>query len=222
MGLPVAAVALMAQFIDPRLAITLMVFPILFANTWQFLRARERVLIAKRHWIFALALLITFSIATFFTARVSGNALIIFVGIVIIVFSITNLMFNPPPIPDRLDRPCQIFFGALSGITGGLTAIWSPAIAIYLIGRGIEKDEFVGISGFLFLVGSIPLCLGFWLNGMLTGTTAVLSMTMMIPTLIGFSLGEFIRKRIDAKKFKSIVLIFFLFMGLNLIRKGLF
>jgi len=220
--LPVAAVALMAQFIDPRLAITLMVFPILFANTWQFYRAKDRLQIARHHWIFALALLVTFSVATFFTARISGNALIIFVGIVIIVFSLTNLIFNPPPIPDRLDRASQTFFGALSGITGGLTAIWSPAIAIYLIGRGKEKDEFVGISGFLFLVGSIPLCIGFWLNGMLTGSTAVLSMAMMIPTLIGFSLGEFIRKRMDAKKFKSIVLIFFLMMGVNLIRKGVF
>ena len=222
MGLPVAAVALMAQFIDPRLAIALMVFPILFANTWQFFRAKKRLRIAQRHWVFALALLVTFSIATFFTARISGNTLIVFVGIVIILFSITNLVFNPPAIPNRLDRLCQVFFGALSGVTGGLTAIWSPAIAIYLIGRGIEKDELVGISGFLFLVGSIPLCIGFWLNGMLTGSTAVLSMTMMIPTLVGFSLGEFIRKRIDAKRFKSIVLIFFLFMGLNLIRKGIF
>jgi len=197
-----------------------MVFPILFANTWQFFRAKQRIQIARQHWIFALTLLVSFSIATFFTSRISASSLIIFVGLVIILFSLSNLIFNPPAISDRLDSPLQAICGTISGITGGLTAIWSPAIAIYLIGRGKEKDEFVGISGFLFLVGSIPLCIGFWLNGMLTGSTALLSMTMMIPTLIGFSLGEFIRQRMDAKKFRSIVLVFFLLMGVNLIRKG--
>ncbi len=198
-----------------------MVFPILFANTWQFFRARERLKIAQQHWFFAFTLLISLSTATFFTSRISTSALVIFVGIVIILFSLTNLIFNPPPISDRLDRACQGLFGVISGITGGLTAIWSPAIAIYLIGRGKEKDDFVGISGFLFLVGSIPLCIGFWQNGMLTGQTALLSMGMMIPTLIGFSIGEYIRQRMDAKRFKSLVLVFFLLMGINLIRKGL-
>ncbi len=220
-GLPVAAVALMAQFIDPRLAIALMVFPIMFANIWQFFRARQRLRIVQEHWIFALTMLISLGIATVFTSRISTSALIIFVGVVIILFSLTNLMFNPPAIPNRLDRACQSVFGVISGITGGLTAIWSPAIAIYLIGRGKEKDEFVGISGFLFLVGSIPLCIGFWQNGMLTGRTALLSMGMMIPTLIGFSIGEYIRRRIDARRFKTLVLVFFLLMGINLIRKGL-
>ena len=219
--MPVAAVALMAQFIDPRLAITLMVFPILFANIWQYFRASDRLQILCEHWVFALVLLVSLSAATIFTSRISSDALIIFVGIVIILFSLTSLMFNPPAIADRFDRPFQVLFGAISGITGGLTAIWSPAIAIYLIGRGREKDEFVGISGFLFLVGSIPLCFGFWRNGMLTGTNALLSMGMMIPTLIGFSIGEFIRQRIDAKRFKTLVLVFFLLMGINLIRKGL-
>jgi len=221
-GLPVAAVALMAQFIDTRLDIALMVFPILFANIWQFFRAKGKSRIVRQYWLFATVLLISLMTATTFTAQISVNMLITFVGIVIIVFSLMNLAFTPPPIPDRFDKPLQGLFGLLSGITGGLTAIWSPAIAIYLIGRGVEKDDFVGISGFLFLTGSIPLAIGFWHNGMLTGTTAILSMTMMVPTLVGFSLGEMIRRRLDAEKFKTIVLVFFLLMGFNLIRKAYF
>ena len=219
-GLPIAAVALMAQFIDPRLAIALMVFPIMFANIWQFFRARDHLWIIRNHAVFALVMLVSLATATYFTARISTGALIAFIGVVIIIFSIINLVFNPPPIPDRFDRPMQFVFGLASGVTGGLTAIWSPAIAVYLIGRGVGKDEFVGISGYLFLLGSIPLAIGFWHNGMLTGTTATTSMGMMIPTLIGFSIGELIRNRMNAQRFKTFVLIFFLLMGLNLIRKA--
>jgi uncharacterized membrane protein YfcA len=86
----------------------------------------------------------------------------------------------------------------------------------------VEKDEFVGSTGFLFLVGSLPLCVGYWNNGMLTGPVALISASMILPTLAGFTVGEVLRKRIDARRFKTLVLVFFLLIGINLVRRSLF
>jgi len=219
-GLPIAAVGLMTLSIDPRLAISLMVFPIMFANIWQYFRSTKALWIAKHYWLFAVVLLLSLLSTTFFTARISTSLLLAFIGLVIVIFSLMNLAFTPPPIPSRFDRLAQTVCGIVAGVMGGLTAMWSPAIATYLISRGTSKDDFVGISGFLFLVGSVPLCIGFWQNGMLTGPVALVSAGMILPTLIGFSIGEWIRRRLDADKFKTIVLVFFLFVGLNLIRKA--
>ncbi len=138
----------------------------------------------------------------------------------IIVFASTNLLFKPPSISARANQPMQIIFGVAAGIMGGLTAVFSPPITMYLMGRGVEKDQFVSVSGFVFLVGCVPLTLGFLNNGLLTPTISIQSMAMIIPTLMGFSLGELIRKRINPEDFKKVVLIFFFVMGANLIRKS--
>lgn len=221
LGLPVAAVGLMAQFIDTKLAITLMVFPILFANSWQFYRGKNHVLIIKRYWLLAAAVFVSILIATTFTAKISATVITTFLGVVIIIFALSNLLFKPPKISDLTDRPMQIIFGVAAGIMGGLTAVFSPPITMYLIGKDVEKDQFVSVSGFIFLVGCVPLTLGFLYNGLLTPTISIQSAAMIIPTLIGFSLGELIRQRINAAHFKKTVLVFFFIMGANLIRKSI-
>ncbi len=221
-GLPIAAVGLMAQFIDPRLAMSLMVFPIMFTNIWQMYRAGEVVCTIRKYWLFVVILIVTLMVTTFYTVRVSTQILVGFVGIVVILFSLMNMAFNPPPIPSRFERPGQVVGGLLAGIMGGLTAIWSPPIAAYLIARGVGKDEFIRTTGLVFFVGSIPLCIGFWQNGMLTGPVAMISVSMIIPTLAGFSLGEAIRRNLEPQRFKTLVLVFFLLIGFNLLRKSLF
>ena len=211
----------MSLYIDPRLAIALMVFPIVFSNIWQLYRSGRIFQTAQRYRVFAGFLLMVLFITTFFTAKVSTGALLIIVGLLITVFSMINLWTIPPKLPDRLDRVGQIIGGITAGITGGLTAIWAPSIAIYLIARKTEKEEFVGATGFLFLIGSVPLGIGFWQNGMMSGQIALVSAAMIVPTLLGYFLGEATRKRIRAERFRTLILVFFLLMGFNLIRKGI-
>ncbi|MDA0349155.1 MAG: sulfite exporter TauE/SafE family protein [Verrucomicrobia bacterium] len=220
-GLPIAAVGLMTQFIDPRLAISLVVFPIMFSNIWQMFRAGEIKNTVIKYWIFAFVLAISLLVTTFYTARVAADVLVAFVGVVIILFSLMNLISTPPSIPEKVDRPSQLIGGLIAGVMGGFTAIWSPPIAAYLIARNTDKDEFVRATGFLFLIGSIPLSVGFWQNGLMTGPVAMVSAGMIIPTIAGFSIGEIIRRKLNPDRFKKLVLIFFLLIGLNLIRKAI-
>ena len=45
---------------------------------------------------------------------------------------------------------------------------------------------------------------------------------MVVPTLIGFALGERLRRHLDASRFRLAVLVMFLVMGLNLLREAFF
>lgn len=202
------------------MAVALVVFPMMVSNAWQVFRMGEFTKALRDYWIFAAALMSVLWLTTSVTAAISQDALIAMVGIVIVVFAVTSLAVKPPPLPDRYDQVGQALAGTAAGVLGGLTAIWSPPMVTYLIARGLDKDEFVRASGLLILLGSLPLCIGFWQTGLLNGANAPVSAAMIVPTLLGFSLGEVLRRRLKADRFRVILLLVFLVMGLNLIRKA--
>ena len=220
-GLPTAAIGISSQFIDPRMAISLVVFPILFSNTWQVFREGKIIQAFKSCWLFALTMMIVLVAMTFVTAGIDTNTLFFIIGLVIFTFAVTGLLFSPPALPDRFDSIAQFVGGALSGVLGGLTAIWAPPIVIYLMARRVGKEDFVRITGVLLFLGSISLCIGFWQAGLLTGSSSLFSIGLAIPTLLGFSLGEILRRKLNSQRFRTLVLLIFLVMGLNLIRRSI-
>ena len=87
--------------------------------------------------------------------------------------------------------------------------------------RRVEKEEFVAATGVMIFAGTLPLIGGFWSTGLINGPSVGLSIVLFLPALAGFFLGEALRRRLDADRFRKVVLLVFLVMGLNLIRKAL-
>lgn len=220
LGLPTASVGIMTQFIDPVLAIVLVVFPAMVANAWQLWQAGDVLRACRDYRIIALSLMLAIWLTTFITAEVGKDTLLLIVGIAVVIFALTSLLVSPPRLPDRFDKPAQLVAGVSSGILGGLTSIWSPPMVTYLLSRRLDKDEFVRVTGLLIFAGTLPLAAGFWRAGFFTETSVLVSMAMVVPSLIGFQLGAMIRKRIDAGKFQTVFLIVFLLMGLNIVRRA--
>lgn len=221
LGLPMTAIGILSQAIDPRIAIPLVVFPAMLSNVWQVWRMGETRRALKDYWIFAVFLIVVLWFTTSITAQVSKGTLLVILGSAVILFSASSLLAQPPRLPARYDRPAQAVAGALAGLLGGLTAIWAPPMVIYLLARRVGKDEFVRASGLLLLVGTLPLAAGFWHHGLLDGEVAPLSALMVLPTIAGFQIGAMIRKRMDAQRFQSVVLMVFFLLGLNILRQGL-
>lgn len=221
-GLPTAAVGLMSQFTDPRTAIVMVVFPILVTNFWQMLRAGHFLRTLKRYRYFNITIIIVLGLTTIAFPYIPTNGLMLALGAIIVLFAITSLISAPPAVPEKHDKPAQFIAGTFAGVIGGLTSIWGPPMVIYLLARRVDKDEFVRALGTMLFLGGIPLAFGFWANGLLTRETAPASLLMVVPALIGFSMGEIIRQRIHADRFRTAVLLVFLFIGLNLLRRALF
>ena len=100
---------------------------------------------------------------------------------------------------------------------GGMTSIWAPPMVIYLIGRQTDKDTFIAATGFLFSVGSIPLLIGFILNGMLSLELGWVALLCVLPSLLGFRIGMRIRSKLSTSLFRKLVLLAFLILGLRTI-----
>ena len=219
-GLPTTSIGILSQFTDPRLAIAVVVFPILLSNSYQIWREGRIVETLRRYKIFAVVLMVFLFGSTQITASISTQTLIIILGSVMVLFALSNFIATPPAIPQKYDSIAQVTAGATSGLIGGLTSIWAPPMVIYLLSRRVDKTEFIRATGLLILLGGISLAIGFWNAGLLTTEISLLSIAMIVPTLLGFRLGEYLRTKLDATRFRQLVLILFLVMGLNLIRKA--
>lgn len=221
-GLPTASISILSQFYDPRIAITLVIFPMMISNFWQLITSGDFINTLKSFWLFGLVLMFSIAIFTNFSAVIPVEIIMIILGFVIILFVLSSLFVYPAVLPERFDKLAQVIAGNIAGVMGGLTAIWSPPMVIYLISRRVEKDVFIRATGLLVTMGSIPLCIGYWKNGFMTGPLASISILLIIPTLIGFYFGEKIRQKIEPAIFQKIILIVFLFMGMNIIRQAIF
>ena len=217
LGMPTTVVGILSQFTDPRQAIALLLLPILISNTWQIYRSRMAMKVFKKLWVFCFVLCALVFITSQFAATISTNVLTISVGIVIILFVVTNFFLKTFAIPDNADKTYQIGFGAAAGVMGGLTSLWAPPVVAYLFSKNLSKDEFVASVGVLLMAGSIPLLGGYITAGLTTPMLLLYSLGMVIPTLAGFAVGEWARSFLQAEQFRKILLAIFLLLGTNLI-----
>ena len=220
-GLPTASIALMTLVLDPRVAIALVMFPMLGSNLWQILRAGYLRRTARRYGLFSIVLMAGVAATAFATKDASDRFLLAALGVVVLIFVLLSWRQLVPKISDRFDKAAQIGFGIFAGVIGGMTAAWAPPMAMYLAAKRVDKDEFVRATGFMITAGSIPLVWAYIQIGFMTGPLAGISGAMLIPTLLGFTAGETIRARLSPEGFRTSILILFAILGLNLIRRAI-
>lgn len=220
MGLPTVALALMTLVLDPRLAISLILVPMLVSNLWQAVRGEPVTQVARRYWRFAVALAVCVAFSVWLTRSASDRLLLFTLGAIIVVFTGLSWKNLIPEVPQRLSHPFEFGMGALGGLIGGMTAAWAGPIAIFLATKRVPRDAFVQATGFLIAAGSLPLMLTYFAVGHVNGELFVASFLLLLPTFAGFSLGEALRKRTDPELFRRVFLLVFLGLGLNLLYRA--
>ena len=219
-GLPAASMAFLTLIMPPAEAIPLLWLSILATNTLQFTHTPNKREIAQEYWLFALAIMVCIFVTSMFIADYPTALLTVAIGVAMVLFSLNILLGIKLRIGPG--RGWHLGFGALSGVLGGISSIWSPTVAMYLVAREVPKDKFIGATGFLFLAGVLPLGAGQVVAGILTVPVLVKSALALCVVLVGFRIGEMLRDRVSQEFFRKAVLIAFLLMGLRLIAIGLF
>ena len=218
-GLPAASMAFLTLVMPPTEAIPLLWLSILATNALQFAHAPNKFDIAREYWLFALAIMVSIFVTSMYITSYPSALLTVAIGIAMVLFSL-NLLFGIK-LNIGSGRGWHLGFGVLSGVLGGISSIWSPTVAMYLVARDVNKERFIGATGFLFLAGVLPLGAGQLVAGILTGPALIKSSLALIVVLIGFRIGEMLRHRVSQELFRKAVLVAFFFMGVRLIINGL-
>lgn len=220
-GMPTFLIGCLTMMYAPRMAVAMILLSLIASNIRQAFRGGNPVLILRRHSVFCVFACVSMFLVAYFGGRVPDAPLMILVGIAMVLFAATSLVADVPALRPSWNIPAQGIAGVLSGVLGGLSAIWGPPLVIYLMSLKLEKNMLIQTMGVIFLAQSLFLTAGFVASGELTWAIAGVGAAMLVPTFTGLMLGERMREHLDTRQFMRGFLILFLVLGLNLIRRGI-
>jgi uncharacterized membrane protein YfcA len=222
MGLPLTAIALMTIVIDFEIAIPLLLVPIIVTNSIQAVQGGNFKNLIRKFWGMLLAAGVGIFVGAYALYRLDPTYLLIGLGIVVCLYSINNLLTFRFSISENSIPLVSPFVGLLSGFLAGTTGAVGIPIAIYFQLLKMKKSIFVQAVGIQFLFTGLVLTFALFREGGLQNNAIIGSTIALIPTALGMWFGWLIRNRVSEEKFRVCLYFVLLFIGLNLIRKGIF
>lgn len=216
MGLPTVAMGLLGAVMSPLSAAAILIVPSFVTNVWQMLGSRDSLRLMQRLWPMMLCIVLGTVLGTRLLIVVdpvlSSRAL----GIALIAYA-TYAYFAPTiPASGRSEYWLSPVIGIVTGAVTGATGVFVIPAVPYLHSLGLQKDELVQALGLSFTVSTISLAAGLFAHDALQINQLGLSISAVIPALVGMWLGSIVRQRISAKIFRRSFLAFLVILGLEL------
>ena len=221
LGLPTIAVSLLVFFFDAHQSLGLIVLPLLFSNMLQAWQSGQFRWVFLNFWPYLIAIAVTIYVASRFASQVDERVIYLLIAIGIFLFLISQKKLPRIPLSGRNHYFTAGLAGTLAGILGGLTTVWGPPTIIYLRMLGLEKEQFVRATGWMFLIGSLPLIAGYWAGGILTPDLIPAGILGSVMAMCGVVLGRHFRSGISERHFVLVIDVILGLMALNLLRKTL-
>lgn len=216
LGLPTIAVGLLSLFMTPALAAAWMLVPSLLTNVWQVAAGPNLWPLTRRLATLLAGLAVGTWLGTGIITGASAGQASVALGLVLILYAGLGLSPLRPRVPSRAEPFLSPVVGLMTGVVSAGTGIFVMPSVPYLQALGLEKDGLVQALGITFLVATVALGAGLFSEGVLAGGTALTSLAMLAPALLGMALGQAIRARISAAAFRKWFMIGLMLLGAHL------
>lgn len=221
-ALPMVAISGIGSVLPAPLAIAAVILPSLVTNVWQSLRQGlgEARASFRGYWRYHVTMAAVIWVVAGLVVLVPDRALFLLLGAMVTAASLVQLAGWVPPDPGR-DPRMEIGAGAVSGLFGGLAAVWGPPLVLYLLARKVAKTEMVRVQGIAYLIGSVVLTAAHGRSGLLDADAAAFSALLVLPAVAGMALGLRLQDRLPQAPFRRATMAVLVLAGLNLLRRGL-
>lgn len=220
LGLPVITVAVLTFAFGLPNAMALTIAPGLIANLWQAISGGYLRAAFKRIAVFLVPSLFTIWFGTGLLISLDSDWLIVMLGLILMVYAAIGISGFSVTIPPRQENWIGPVFGAVNGVTTGMTGVTSTPSVIYVNGLGMKREMFIQALGLLFLTSYIVLTASFWIRGLMDLEVGTLSVFACIPTLVGMTLGRFLRSRTSEAGFRRLFYRVLLLVGIYLVARA--
>lgn len=133
------------------------------------------------------------------------------VGILLIIVSVIMLSGYRMTIKNK--QVSYVITGILSGVLNGAVSLSGPPVVVLLANDNKNKNEFRSSLTTLFLTLNVVTIYLYFKNGLFSNPELTKMLYLFPFMIIGTLLGIYLGNKIDDGKFKKMVLILLLFMG---------
>lgn len=219
MGLPTVAMGLLGMFMPLPLAAALLVIPSFVTNMLQLFTGPSFMQVVRRLWLMMLLIV---------AGTVAGSSLLISVnpvwsafglGVALIIYAAWALISPAFAVSHITERWLSPVVGGVTGLVTGATGVFVMPAVPFLQSLRFSKDELVQALGLSFTVSTVALASGLYLHDAFRVEQFSMSLVSILPALTGMWLGQKVRARISAKRFRLCFLLFLIVLGIELLSR---
>lgn len=221
LGMPFFGIPVLTLAIPFQTALAMFVVPNFTANFQQMLMGGSIRAHAKRFAWLLIPMLLTIPISVQFLVKIDQDTCLMVFGVLSIVFASIQMFPVSFVISPERERWLSPLVGLMAGALAGLSGLYGPILIIYLMALRLPKDDFVAVLSLMYFLGSIALYGALAVTNILT--LHVLAVSALGAVLIGVMVyfGQFIRKRINEARYRKLVLILLMAIGVEMTWRAL-
>ena len=222
-AMPMIMISAFSSFLPPEIALAGLILPTLISNLTQAFRQGAApvwaTVISYRRMLIATVIFIVISAQ--FVRIIPQDLFLLLLGAPITVFALLQLAGVSLALRLEHRNRAEWILGAIGGLYGGVSGVWGPPLLVYLLSIKADKLETVRVQGVVFLIGAAVLLAAHLHSGVMTASATGFSAMLVLPALIGQSLGVAVQDRLDQSKFRRWTQILLVLTGLNLMRRAI-
>jgi len=220
-ALPLVLLAIMTLGLEVGDILGIIVIPMFLANVWLALEGRQWRWALEQFWPEMLLLGAGVVVGANLLVTLDREIIYLLLGGAVIVFASLNLAAPSVQLAHHHRHRVGVPVGLLAGLLGGLTAVFGPPLALYLVALDLGKARYIAAMGAIWLAGSTVQVLAFSSVRLVTPSSALVALVALLPLYAGLRLGRMVRNRVDERVFRRIVALALLVSGVNLLWRGL-
>lgn len=218
-GLPTVSLTLLSFLFDIKDSISIILIPVILTNFYQMLDGKNMRLILSETKLF-LIFSVIFIVPGFFVLRILDSNVILFILASLLILNSSIALLNYElKFKNHQSSFLQISIGAMTGMTTGITSIYTMPFIFLIQSLNYSKDKVIQLMGICFFLFSITQLILFSSADMIDVNKISLSLTACVPILVGVVIGTKLRKRIGENMFKKLFNLMLILMGSLLIAK---
>lgn len=221
-AMPMIMISAFSSFLPPETALAGLILPTVVANLGQAFRQGVAPALAtiRRYWRTISATIIFIVISAQFVRVIPQDLFLFALGAPITLFAAAQLMGASLALKLQHRNRAEWVLGVIAGLYGGISGVWGPPLLVFLLSIGADKVETVRVQGVVFLIGAVVLTTAHLQSGVLNAETVPFSLALVLPSLIGMALGQWVQDRLDQLRFRRWTQALLVLTGLNLMRRA--
>ena len=219
--MPTVTLTLLSFFFDIKDSISFILIPVILTNLFQMLDGKNLKSIFQQTKFF-LFTSVVFVIPGFLILRAIDSKIILIILASLLVLNSSLVLFNKIITIKKHDSfLSQFWIGALTGITTGVTSIYTMPFIFLIQSLKFSKEKLIQLMGLSFFLYSLSQFALFYSFSMINEKVLLFSSMACLPILLGVIAGKYLRKILSEQIFKKLFNYMLLISGLTIIIKSI-